>query len=404
MKRLSKIATLVVLGLALVEGPSALAKNHNGGNNNQHKSFQVQSFLSNRSGRGLISGIVQQAQQKKMKPIKVTPPPTGTYIADPPFQVKTPPTVIVRDHTGSSVTGTPIVRDHRTGATGGTPFTTGGGVTVTTTTGGSRGGSGSPFGSIVHAGESLGNSVLDAAGSAVGGAVDTVGGVLGIGGSGPSTGSGPIVRDHRTQTGPIIRDHRTVTGPWAPGGTTVIVDPIRPPLDGTANPNPPTTVDPGQGQPTNPTPPSNPTPPCPPQQNGNYGFPWWQVASNFVQPSYGQGYYSQPTVATQPADVQVAAAEPAPAVQPVASDLPKLMPGMVVTVTTSAQAGQAAMQLGDLTLPVEIVKADAGSVTLRLPSLSLAKSMEGQLIVAGSDGTMLRTVAFEMTLPTVAQL
>ena len=91
---------------------------------------------------------------------------------------------------------------------------------------------------------------------------------------------------------------------------------------------------------------------------------------------------------------------------PVAA-LPQIMPGTQVTVSADnlgETAGQAAIRVNELTLPVEVVSWTAESVTLQIPTMSLSRTTPAQLAVIRADGTLARTLDVELSAGVMAKL
>jgi hypothetical protein len=169
--------------------------------------------------------------------------------------------------------------------------------------------------------------------------------------------------------------------------------------------------------------PSNPTtppvdPPSEPEGDHNDkhckpGFPWWAVVNGIRRPAYSQTVVvREPVYVATPVAVEAQPVAPAvePAVMPVAATqpaLPQLTPGTEVSISASqlgAASGQVAMQVGDLTLPVEIAQWSDSAAVVRLPMMMVAKPMAARLMVFRADGTLARAVDFELGLPATRQL
>ncbi len=344
--------------------------------------------------------------------------------AAPPLQdPKKKANVVVRDHRtsgGNSVTAPPLAGTSSRATS----------VTVTTTPGKKK-----PAGSWSQAGDSQGVVIRDhrTSGQPIvrdhrdGGTVKT--GPFGILiPPKPKPTTGPIVRDHRTSGQPIVRDHRgsgtVVVRDHRDGGTVVVRDhrgdrPILPPpLVGTVPPGvrpprptpvvptdtPPAVADPQNDPPA--TPPQDP--PMPPQDDHGHKprFPWQQLVGlglgNYPRTVYVQQpvYIPTPvaTVVTVPAPTNTA---PVVHEAATAEELVKLAPGMEVTIIGSdfgAMKGEAAIKVGDLILPAQIVTWKSDAVVVRLPMLLVARPLSADLVLVRADGALARQTAFELAM------
>ena len=210
-----------------------------------------------------------------------------------------------------------------------------------------------------------------------------------------------MVRDHRNGGTMVVRDHR--------GEGTVVA----PPLD-------PTIVDPGHKQPfpggqrppvgpikdpvADPNPPQDP--PKPPQDPPQHDHPkphfGWQQFLGFGFGNYPRTVVvERPVYVSTPVTVAPLAAAPVAAAAAAAATLEKLSPGMDVRIAGQdfgAAAGRAAVKIGDLMLPAEIVEWQADGVIVRLPVMLVAKPMPAELLLARADGTPAQPVAFELAM------